>query len=177
MSRSDGADQRPTVLMVGPDVGAIGGMGAVARTLATSADARGHHHVELLGSGGGRGPSGWIAWPGALARAASMPADVMHLHVASNGSTWRKASFAVWPVSIPASCPVTSLDAPGGLRPARVTRSGSCGRLPRHVAPGGRRLWWRRSSSSWRLPSRWVRHGGVGTWPGGSGADDPRTAA
>ena len=94
MSRSDGADQLPTVLMVGPDVGAIGGMGSVARTLATSADARGHHHVELLGSGGGRGPSGWIAWPGALARAASMPADVMHLHVADNGSTWRKASFA-----------------------------------------------------------------------------------
>lgn len=86
--------QRSTVLMVGPDTGAIGGMGSVAITLAQAAERRGDFDVRLLNSGGGSGRSGWAAWPGALAVAAREPYDVMHLHVASKGSTWRKMSFA-----------------------------------------------------------------------------------
>lgn len=80
--------------MVGPDIQAIGGMGSVASTLARSAEERGDFHVRLLNSGGGSGPAGWKAWPGALDVARREHYDVLHLHVASKGSTWRKASFA-----------------------------------------------------------------------------------
>lgn len=86
--------QRPKVLMVGPDVGAIGGMGSVAMTLADGCERSGRFDVQLLNSGGGNGRKGWRDWPAALRTAATAEADLVHLHVASQGSTWRKMSFA-----------------------------------------------------------------------------------
>lgn len=86
--------RRPVVLMIGPDVRAIGGIGSVALTLDKGADELGEFDVRLLNSGGGRGPSGWRAWPTAIATARRQDCDIMHLHVASRGSTWRKATFA-----------------------------------------------------------------------------------
>ena len=86
--------ERLRVLMVGPDVAAIGGMGSVALTLAQESERDDDLDVRLLASGGGSGRRGWLQWPGALARSAAAPVDLVHLHVASQGSTCRKASFA-----------------------------------------------------------------------------------
>lgn len=80
--------------MVGPDVAAIGGMGSVARALAESPSLAERADIELLDSGGGHGRAGWIRYPSALAVAMRGRCDLMHLHVASRGSTWRKMSFA-----------------------------------------------------------------------------------
>ena len=73
--------QRPKVLMVGPDVGAIGGRGSVAMTLADGCERSGRFDVQLLNSGGGNGRKGWRDWPAALRTAATAEADLVHLQL------------------------------------------------------------------------------------------------
>lgn len=85
----------PTVLMVGPDISAIGGMATVAIALKDGSTPASGYHCEILNSGGGTGPKGWLGFPGAMLRAFRADFDLMHLHVASRGSTWRKAMFAL----------------------------------------------------------------------------------
>lgn len=80
--------------MVGPDIGVPGGMATVMTTIAdVIADDPGHR-CRIVNSGGGRGPEGWWGFPAALASVGRNPGDVVHLHVASGGSTWRKMAFA-----------------------------------------------------------------------------------
>lgn len=85
----------PTVLMIGPDVSAIGGMATVAIALEDGTDHSTGYRCVILNSGGGTGPRGWLGFPAAWWRALTAEYDLMHLHVASRGSTWRKALFAV----------------------------------------------------------------------------------
>lgn len=84
------------VMQVGPDPSSVGGMGAVVATL--------DHHAILAGndvdlrtvdSGGGRGRSGYHRFAGALTAVAWEEFDVLHLHVATAGSTLRKAVLAL----------------------------------------------------------------------------------
>lgn len=83
------------VLMVGPPVESAGGMSAVTEALreglrASSSTTR----LRFVDSGGGLGWAGYWRFPRALFEVARLRPDVLHVHVASRGSTVRKALLA-----------------------------------------------------------------------------------
>ena len=80
--------------MVGPAPAVVGGMSTVAATLASEFRADDAVELSLLDSGGGIGPRGYLRFPAALAAVATRRYDLLHLHVASRGSTLRKAMLA-----------------------------------------------------------------------------------
>lgn len=84
------------VLMMGPPIHPpSGGMAVAAATIRDEANRTDLGVVvRSCHSGGGSGRAGYRAFPAALRSAASSPYDVLHLHVASGGSTLRKASLA-----------------------------------------------------------------------------------
>lgn len=83
-----------TVVVAGPAPDVVGGMATVTNTLASSLVGDDSMRVVLLDSGGGRGPRGYWRFPLALARIARSDYSVLHLQVASGGSTLRKALMA-----------------------------------------------------------------------------------
>lgn len=88
-------DHRLNVLMVGPPESSGGGMYAVADGIIRGLRAAGSPtRVILVDSGGGRGRSGYLRFPGAIADVVRLRPDVLHLHVASKGSTVRKSALA-----------------------------------------------------------------------------------
>ena len=80
--------------MVGPDHLAVGGMATVSNSIFAELKSDSAYECHQLDSGGGTGPLGWLKYPRALLAALLTSADLLHLHVASSGSTWRKLSFA-----------------------------------------------------------------------------------
>lgn len=81
--------------MCGPPSASAGGMYAVASTLARELESTAYDwNCRLIDSGGGRGRAGYARFPAAWGEVAAGRYDVLHLHVASGGSTLRKALLA-----------------------------------------------------------------------------------
>lgn len=84
-----------SVLMCGPPSASAGGMYAVAATLARELESTEYHwDCRLIDSGGGRGRAGYARFPAAMGVVAAGRYNLLHLHVASGGSTLRKALLA-----------------------------------------------------------------------------------
>lgn len=87
--------RRPArVLMASPPRSSAGGMSSVAEALAEECAAVTSWTCRLLDSGGGSGRLGYARFPRAAGIAAATDYDLLHLHVASKGSTLRKAALA-----------------------------------------------------------------------------------
>lgn len=82
--------------MMGPGGTSFGGMTSVASTLNQGARSGiVNFRCTFADSGGGRGRKGYTTFPSALGKALTRPYDVMHLHVASRGSTVRKVILSL----------------------------------------------------------------------------------
>lgn len=82
------------MLVAGTAGDVVGGIATVSNTLAHAFDSHDVVRVELLNAGGGRGPRGYWRFPPALARVVRGDYSVLHLQIASGGSTLRKALLA-----------------------------------------------------------------------------------
>lgn len=93
---SDIAGSRPLrVLMASPPQSGAGGMASVAAALVSGTDtATSRYRARMIDSGGGAGRAGYARFPLAVATVARGGYDLLHLHVASKGSTLRKAVLA-----------------------------------------------------------------------------------
>ncbi|MGY2002835.1 glycosyltransferase family 4 protein [Blastococcus sp. SYSU DS1024] len=92
----DDVDGALRVLSVGPTGGQPGGMASVVAELETQNRLSATPlQLRVVDSGGiGPAPQRAVAFARCLATAATTRADVVHLHVASRGSTWRKMAVA-----------------------------------------------------------------------------------
>ena len=97
-ARAGTEDRVPAVrvLNVGPTAGQAGGMASVvAELVAQNGLSPSPVHCRVVDSGGlGSPPQRLFRFASCLLTAALARVDVAHLHVASRGSTWRKAAIA-----------------------------------------------------------------------------------
>ncbi|XVX19505.1 glycosyltransferase family 4 protein [Actinomycetota bacterium] len=79
--------------MTGPPAASAGGMHTVSATLLEGLrqDPSLGFDIRAIDSGGGVGPKGWLRFPPALQQVVTDDYDILHLHLATDGSTIRKA--------------------------------------------------------------------------------------
>lgn len=80
--------------MATPAPEVAGGMATVAAHLREGAQQGTRFTCDIVDSGGGRGVSGYRRFPAVMAMVLHEEFDILHLHVASRGSTVRKAALA-----------------------------------------------------------------------------------